>query len=369
MRIGALVLAALLPGAAAAGGTATVLFGGDTHMGESYAVGVDLLRSKGYDHAFGGLDALLGSAELVVANLETPVTTRTDSTLRGKKSFLHHADPVLTPEALVRHRIDAVSLANNHAMDQGVPGMLDTLAALARVGLPVLGAGRDAAAAARPFVRELPVGSRVVRLAVVGGFEEDARHAAYGFYAGPARPGVQGWTAGSAREHLARIRREEPGAFLVAFPHWGRNYAPPAPSQRATGPALVRGGADLVLGHGAHVYQELEAVDGRWIVHGLGNFVFNTSGRFEEGTVEPFSLVARLVFEEAEGGVRARLLLTPIRSMNPATGYRPVPAAPEEADRIGAKLKLPATARRGQDAFGPVFELPLGPVPSRPATP
>ena len=72
---------------------------------------------------------------------------------------------------------------------------------------------------------------------------------------------------------VVALRREDPTVFVIAFPHWGRDYEQITANQRRLGRALVDAGVDLVIGHGAHLLQGLELYRGRWIAYGIGNFV------------------------------------------------------------------------------------------------
>src|SRR5919198_4908831 len=88
-----------------------------------------------------------------VLNLETSVT-RSDEFAPGK-AVHYRMSPANVP-CLAAVRPDACALANNHVLDFGERGLVETLDTLAAAGLPAAGAGRDAAAAAAPVA--LPVG-------------------------------------------------------------------------------------------------------------------------------------------------------------------------------------------------------------------
>jgi poly-gamma-glutamate synthesis protein (capsule biosynthesis protein) len=55
--------------------------------------------------------------------------------------------PPLAADALAQAGFDIVALANNHAMDMGMEGLLDTLDHLDRAGVAHVGAGRNVAEA------------------------------------------------------------------------------------------------------------------------------------------------------------------------------------------------------------------------------
>jgi hypothetical protein len=67
-----------------------------------------------------------------------------------------------------------------------------------------------------------------------------------------------------------------PGAFAVAFLHWGlENSTCPSPQQRAEAQLLVDSGADAVIGHHPHVVQSIEIYQGKPVFYSIGNFVFD----------------------------------------------------------------------------------------------
>ena len=319
----------------------SVLFGGDTSFGENYQArlaakgGTDILQEHGYDYSLQRLTPLLRACDHTVLNLETPVTNLTASPLAGRKTYVHHADVEKTPAALARHGVTAVSLANNHAMDYGADGLQQTRRILQVRGVATCGAGMDDARAAAPWSRTLAVGDHQVRLVVAAGFACGQAYAdKFDCCAGAGKPGVNRWTPARAGEQIRALRHEHPQAFIVAFPHWGPNYAWATARQRTLARALVAGGADLVLGHGAHRLQECEQIDGRWVVYGLGNFMFNSPGRYDKLDAPPYSLAARLCLAPAADGTDFSLRLYPIYSDNRRTGYRPRFVTLEEFSRV-----------------------------------
>lgn len=318
-----------------------VLFVGDTGFGESYqrwmpqVDGVNFLDAMGYDYSLEKLTPLLHQADLVIANLETPIADLSVSPLSGQKKYIHRGDIHKTPETLHRHNIFAVSLANNHTLDYGVEGLRQTLKALEENGIAWFGAGLSEPQAFKPLYSELTIGGNSFQLVVVAGFEYRWNYRmAYKFYAGGEAGGVNCWTRKKAATQLRAIRAENRHAFIVAFPHWGRNYRFKTREQKKLAHALIDAGADLVIGHGAHIVQEIESYRGRWILYSLGNFVFNSPGRYQKENAHPFSLAARLDVCRMENRFVLRLRLYPIFSDNLVTNYQPRLVTEEERNRV-----------------------------------
>ena len=351
-----------------------ILFLGDTSFGENYQAAreaqgrLNVISTRGYDYSLAGVAPLLHDQDFVVGNLETPLFEPGHSPLAGEKRYIHWSDPRRATVVLRRHGFGAVSLANNHAFDYGEEGLRSTLEALGRHGIAAFGAGLYEQEACRPFMSEFPCGDSAFRLAVVGGkhqIQRDRPGAAVGL-----KPGVNVWTPKSAARQVAALRRSDPGLFLVAFPHWGRNYEWRSDEQHDLARALVDAGADLVLGHGAHMIQEIERYRDRWIVYGLGNFMFNSPGRYRrfEDAV-PYGFAARLTATRKEDTITLRLRLYPLLIDNRVIRYQPRPVSPEELGEITQCLlgrsPSPDDLRHAwtidADAIGPYvdFDLPF----------
>jgi len=349
-----------------------VVFTGDLSFGENYMQaaaadgGENVLETRGYDYCVEKVDPLLRSADLVVANLETAVTNLSDSPFQGRKYVVHRSDPVLTLEALVRHNVRAVTLANNHGFDYGLAGLHETISSLDAAGIAWFGAGMNEGEAARPLVREFEVAGKTVRLVIVGGFEYESYYErALHFYASGDSAGVNNWTVESAALQVRALRERYPDAFIVAFPHWGYNYRWKNRRQDATGRAVIDAGADLIIGHGGHMLQEIDRYRGRWIVYGLGNFVFNAPSEYRENRIHPYGFAAALDAVPDSGDVAFLLRLYPIYNDNTATNYQPGPVSQEDFDAVEELLlqrgpiprRLREGMRRGRDDFGSFFEL------------
>jgi hypothetical protein len=358
----------------------SVLFVGDTHFGESY--GEDSSKPSavarlGYDYPLRGVRALARSANLVVVNLETPLTRRTHSPLRFLKPWVHWGDPERSADALRSLGVRAASLANNHALDALSPGLVDTRAALTARGIAAFGAGSTVSGAARPYRADLTVGRHRLRLAVLGAFERNWGDWLGGAYATSTASGTYPLAERTLAPQIRALKRADPGIFIVVFPHWGENYRWRTPAQSEVGRRLLDAGANIVLGHGAHLFQEIEVHQGRLICHGLGNFVFLSPGRYAGRRMHPYSLAARLDFTPRAEGIALRIVLYFLASDNQKTHYQPHllgGAQFERASRLllleGGTLpeklreKLRQRVRRGQDAVGEYLELELGTLPS-----
>jgi poly-gamma-glutamate capsule biosynthesis protein CapA/YwtB (metallophosphatase superfamily) len=192
---------------------------------------------------------LCSSCDLVVCNLECCISSRGAPThrVRGKPFFFR--GPPEAVRSLEAIGVQAVGLANNHALDYGTEALVDTLDLLDAAGIGVAGAGRDLSAARKVAIAEA-AGARVGLVAVTDHPSE--------FAAGEDEPGVAHADLAAGlpdwlRTELARAREE--CDWLIAFPHWGPNMiTEPARWQHEAGAALQEAGADLIAGHSAHLF-------------------------------------------------------------------------------------------------------------------
>jgi hypothetical protein len=178
--------------------------------------------------------------------------------------------------------------------------------------------------ASRPWSRDIRVGAHVFPLRIIGTFALSRTYdEKYSFYAECDRPGVYALRQDRLVRQLKALRAAEPQSFLVVFPHWGGNYRWSQRGQTRLAHSLIDAGADLIVGHGAHMLQEIERYRGKWIAYGIGNLMFNSGGRYKRLGAPPYSIPLRLILEDEGGGVSKTLRFYPIVSNNALTGYQP----------------------------------------------
>jgi poly-gamma-glutamate synthesis protein (capsule biosynthesis protein) len=251
----------------------------------------DILFEEGPEAVFGETAAFLSSADLALVNLEGPVSGRGE---KVAKSFNFRFDP-RSAAALKDAGIDAVLQANNHAFDYGDDAFRDSLSHLAEAGIGILGAGLSDAEAARP--RVYAANGASYRVYGIASFPRE-RNGWDGLTvaAAPDRAGMLHAGKGGGELLKTHFVREdtpenpsepgEPSLDIVLF-HGGIEWSTrPDKSTRELYTALIRAGADLVIGSHPHIVQGFEWVEGKPVFWSLGNYVFggmeNTDGG-EEG--------------------------------------------------------------------------------------
>jgi poly-gamma-glutamate capsule biosynthesis protein CapA/YwtB (metallophosphatase superfamily) len=236
--------------------TLRLALAGDTMLGRGVA---DLLRANPRAPLVAPEVAEVArSADLFVLNLECCISDRGKRFPDPRKPFFFRAPPIAA-ERLAELGVDAVTLANNHALDYGADALLDTIEHLDRAGIAHAGAGADEAVAQTP--------ARLPGLRLVAVSDHPAA-----FAARPGRPGVAhaDLRGGDLPDWLLHAATPGPEEIVLVSPHWGPNMlAEPLPAVRAAAARLVTAGATLVAGHSAHVFQ---GVRGR-VLFDLGDFI------------------------------------------------------------------------------------------------
>lgn len=229
-----------------------------------------------------GIAPVLQAADLAVAHLEVP---HTDSTAELSGDVPAPGAPPENLAAIAGAGIRLVSLAGNHITDCGAAGIADTRRGLSETGVSFAGAGVNLAEARAPAV----VGCGPWRVGLLS-YNCVGPQAAWagpdragcawlpvdvqgGGQVAPAAPlGQLGTGARAVLEHDISALRQQVDFVLVAL-HKGIVHTPAvlAPYEREVGHAAIDAGADVVIGHHAHIARGIELYRGKPIFHGLGN--------------------------------------------------------------------------------------------------
>lgn len=225
------------------------------------------LEKNGFDFPYQYLGNLFRKDDLTIANLETPVTTAGVGALN--KTYVYKSSPkALT--ALAAAGIDAVNLANNHILDQGTDGLLDTLKYLKENDIAYTGAGRNAKEAYAPHYFE----RKGIKIALLGATRVMPEAS---WNAGAKQPGVAGVYDSTAIVKSIREARKQ-ADLVIVIAHWGKERVTVLePHQTELSHAFIDAGADLVIGGHPHVLQGMEQYKGKWIAYSTGNFIFSKS--------------------------------------------------------------------------------------------
>lgn len=301
------------------------------------------LQRFGPDYPYRFMRPWLDASELTVCNLELPVTDRGSRVKDKKFTFRMQPSDIKTLTACPVH---VCTLANNHLVDYGPVGVLDTIRHLDEAGIFHAGAGKDLTAARRPAIVDVMKGKaptlgsdpqnpgsdpKSVRATTTLGGTTRVALLAYSktypfeFFARNNKPG----TADGDDNYLASdIKKAKTNADLVVVcVHWGTELmTTPKPYQIDYAHLAVDLGADLVIGHHPHVLQPFEVYKGKLIAYSLGNFVFGSYSRSVKD-----SCILRVM---VENGTATSAEIVPISVDNVKYNFQPRPLQGDAARKL-----------------------------------
>ncbi|HLB03483.1 MAG TPA: CapA family protein, partial [Gaiellaceae bacterium] len=267
----------------------------------------------GWDYVWGDVLAELESAPLAarIVNLETSITASDDYWVGKAVHYRMHPRNVA---CLGAARIDCCSLANNHVLDWGRGGLLETLETLRAAGMATAGAGRDLAEAAAPAILPCEGGGRLLVFA----FASPTSGVPLEWAATPERAGVN--LLREPLEHAAALvgaqveRVKKPGDVVIASIHWGGNWGYAIPrEQRRLAHALLDAGVDLVHGHSSHHPKGFEVHRGKLVLYGCGDFLDDYEGIEGYEAYRDDLVLMYLPSVDAARGTLLELRLVPLR--------------------------------------------------------
>ncbi len=291
----------------------TVNFVGDVFTGRGYESPGGIIDTYGVEALFEPTLAIFGqAADLNVANLEVSYTDR--GTPHPTKSVVFRSRPE-NIVGLTFAGIEVVTLGNNHIVDYGEIGMLDTMTGLEEIGIRYCGAGLNEYFALQPtFWTE-----KGVRMAFLGQCNRTGRTWNYQPFldAGYGKPGFAYLLPDNLESSIGFSR--DLADIVIVQTHSGDEYQTAPPPDRAGGGATaalayaqhdhqqlpvevnairpgmpdvrfrneptpgerelrrlaIDNGADILINHHPHVLQGFESYAGKLIAHSLGNFIFD----------------------------------------------------------------------------------------------
>lgn len=256
--------------------TFTISASGDILIHER--VGDAAATTDGWDFRplFANVKPLIESADFAICHLEVPISSSNNDLAFGGANFggVFRA-PTQLADAIADAGFDSCSVASNHAWDSGEPSVTSTVAQLNRVQVPHVGIATTAEEADRLWIFDV--------------LDTSVGHLSYTY-------GLNGRADGEvSQDRVAQIdeatiladaaRHRAAGVdFIVVSMHWGQEFQTELdPLQQELGPRLLASpDIDLVIGHHAHVPQQIVEIDGEYIAYGLGNLLSNQSSSAPE---------------------------------------------------------------------------------------
>ena len=257
----------------------TIIFAGDMMFDRSIRVA---MQEHGDEHVFSCVGTMLDGADLVVANLEGPVTPYRSVSVGSGVNTPENTTftfPTSTADFLYRHNIRVVNLGNNHIMNFGRDGVEQTKKYLDAAGVKYFG---------DPDIAEA---ERALRMDINGIPFSFVNWSDWTPVGNPSDSNG----AGKQNSTVEQIGKERAaGRVVVVYTHWGEEYIPPIQRVRDLAHSFVDAGAAIDIGSHPHVIQEVEEYNGKKIYYSLGNFIFDQYFRDDVRK----GLVVKVVFDE-----------------------------------------------------------------------
>jgi len=256
------------------------------------AVGDVVVNRKDPASLFAHVTSVIKSADVAFCHLEGLFSKKGNPQVYVQEPSLPYslrADPQ-NAVALTHAGFDVVSAGSNHTLDWGFDGLLDTIDTCERLGIKVIGAGRNIIEARKPAILD-ESGTRVAFLAYCSVLPR-------GYEAGPNKIGAAplrastsyeavNWQAGvppkvvtvadkgdmDAMGHDIKAAKKHADVVVISM-HWGVHLIPSiiAMYQREAAHFAIDQGADIIVGHHAHVLKGVEVYKGKAIFYSMGNF-------------------------------------------------------------------------------------------------
>jgi len=225
--------------------TQEFLFVGDIMLDRNVEA---LMNKNGVEYPFEKIKDFLNSQNFVIANLEGPIVAQ-------PKNFGDHAVQFAfasTADDLLQiNHINLVSLANNHTLNMGQKGLLETRNYLQTDKISAIG---DPLLCTQDFI-----------------YKKDNL-----IFLGLNKTFATSCPDDEIIKLISGIKKEEPDKFLIAFMHWGNEYKTVnSKTQQDLGHKMLDAGADLIIGSHPHVVQNIELYKNKLIFYSLGNFIFD----------------------------------------------------------------------------------------------
>jgi len=271
-------------------GKLTLLFAGDImcHDAQLKSAYNDLDSSFSFNYWFSHFSNVTSNADYTIANLET--------TLSGPpyKGYPRFSSPPSLAAACSGSGISLLMTANNHITDRGSQGIKKTLETLD--SLKICHSGTYLSKEHKDQAGPAIINRNGISIAILNytAFTNDLNIKA------PVHINYLDTTVVMA--DIAEVRKTNPD-FIILYLHWGREYDTiPGPALENTARALIRSGADIIIGTHPHVVQKMvwdknnEGGRDAVMAYSLGNFISNQSRPGTDG-----GAVLRVILEKNNG--------------------------------------------------------------------
>lgn len=233
---------------------------------------------------FSDIKSFFAANDFNILDLEAPLTNQTQGILKSGPVIKM---PMLSTAILNYLHCELVATANNHFMDYGVNGLLDTYHALRKENIDVVGSGINSKDAGEFKLLH----KEDTKIAIIN-CTENEWSTTHGSEAGcnPAEPVII----------YKQIQKAKKVAdFVVVVLHGGHEHYPlPTIRMKELYRFFIDVGANAVIGHHPHIVSGYEEYKDCPIFYSLGNFCFDWPGK--RNSEWNYGLIVQLTFKKGE---------------------------------------------------------------------
>jgi poly-gamma-glutamate synthesis protein (capsule biosynthesis protein) len=230
------------------GEPAKILFVGDLMFDRTIRT---IANRKGYDFLFSCIGDYLRDFDIVIGNLEGPITnvaSKSENTKPGDAGNTAFTFDVGIVKTLASNNLRMLNLGNNHILDFGTIGRDSTKKELSKANIGYFGAPGSPIAATTTL--------RGHKIAVIN----------FNQFLGEDN-------SKKTIEAIWNAKRDSD--FVAVYTHWGDEYLPATEYEKALAHSFIDAGSDIVIGSHPHIIQAVENYKGKNIYYSLGNFIFD----------------------------------------------------------------------------------------------
>lgn len=223
------------------------------------------IESTDINHLFApDIDSVFHSSDYVIGNLECPATHIKSPAF---KKFVFRAEPEWL-QTLREHGFTHLNLANNHSVDQGRRGLVDTFHQIEKYGMIPIGARENMQQATQPIL----IDNSIRPIYIFASQRLPLENFAY--LSDQFSISQEPWD--SLLNRVQMLRQAQPTSYIIVSLHWGwEHQATPTITQRQEAHQLIDAGANALVCHHTHTLQTIEEYRGCPIYYSIGNFIFD----------------------------------------------------------------------------------------------
>ncbi len=216
------------------------------------------------------IQKIFHKADYRILNLEAPLTRDIEGNkiLKTGPSLRMHPDNALS--FLKQLKVDSVTLSNNHILDYGNTGLLDTLDNLTKSNIIFVGAGKNINEAVKPLILE----KKGFSIALLNFAENEWTI---------ADENNMGASPLDIIDNISQIKTlKKRYDKVICIIHGGNeHYNLPNPQMQKQYRFYIDNGADAIIGHHPHCIGGYEIYNNCPIIYSLGNFIFTMNSKFD----------------------------------------------------------------------------------------